>query len=148
LLEELLAFSHKRAKYSMVEIHTDFPENLPSLRASASELQQVFFNLVNNAIDAMDNQGGRLTISCRKNQQYIVIKLSDTGKGIPGANLERIFDPFFTTKPVGKGTGLGLSICYGIIEKMGGKIEVQSSVGEGTTFTVTLPLENDVSRQH
>jgi two-component system NtrC family sensor kinase len=129
----------------MVEIHTNFPQNLPSLKASASELQQVFFNLVNNAIDAMDNQGGRLTISCRKNQQYIVIKLSDTGKGIAEANLERIFDPFFTTKPVGKGTGLGLSICYGIIEKMGGKIEVQSSVGEGTTFTVTLPLKTDAS---
>jgi two-component system NtrC family sensor kinase len=145
LLEELVAFSHKRAKYSMVEIHTNFPQNLPSLKASASELQQVFFNLVNNAIDAMDNQGGRLTISCRKNQQYIVIKLSDTGKGIAEANLERIFDPFFTTKPVGKGTGLGLSICYGIIEKMGGKIEVQSSVGEGTTFTVTLPLKTDAS---
>lgn len=145
LLEELVAFSHKRAKYSMVEIHTDFPENLPCLKASASELQQVFFNLVNNAIDAMDNQGGRLTISCRKNQQYIVTKLSDTGKGIAEPNLERIFDPFFTTKPVGKGTGLGLSICYGIIEKMGGKIEVQSSVGEGTTFTVTLPLKTDAS---
>ena len=145
LLEELVAFSHKRAKYSMVEIHTDFPENLPSLKASASELQQVFFNLVNNAIDAMDNQGGRLTISCRKNQQYIVIKLSDTGKGIAEANLERIFDPFFTTKPVGKGTGLGLSICYGIIEKMGGKIEVQSSVGAGTTFSVALPFTTEAS---
>jgi two-component system NtrC family sensor kinase len=141
LLEELVAFSHKRAKYNMVEIHTDFPENLPSIKASASELQQVFFNLVNNAIDAIDNQGGTLTISCRKKQQYIIITLSDTGKGIAEANLERIFDPFFTTKPVGKGTGLGLSICFGIIEKMGGKIEVESSVGAGTTFTVTLPLK-------
>jgi two-component system NtrC family sensor kinase len=145
LLEELVAFSSKRAKYSMVEIHTDFPENLPSLKASASELQQVFFNLVNNAIDAMDNQGGRLTILCRKKQQFIIITLSDTGKGIAEANLERIFDPFFTTKPVGKGTGLGLSICYGIVEKMGGRIEVQSSVGAGTTFTVTLPLKTKAS---
>jgi two-component system NtrC family sensor kinase len=145
LLEELVAFSYKRAKYSMVEIHTDCPENLSSLKASASELQQVFFNLVNNAIDAMDNQGGRLTISCRKKQQFIIITLSDTGKGIAEANLERIFDPFFTTKPVGKGTGLGLSICYGIIEKMGGKIEVESSVGAGTTFTVTLPLKTEAN---
>jgi two-component system NtrC family sensor kinase len=129
----------------MVEIHTDFPENLPSLKASASELQQVFFNLVNNAIDSMNNQGGTLTILCRKKQQFIIITLSDTGKGIAEANLERIFDPFFTTKPVGKGTGLGLSICYGIVEKMGGRIEVQSSVGAGTTFTVTLPLKTKAS---
>ena len=70
-----------------------------------------------------------------------MVKVSDTGKGIPEANLDRLFDPFFTTKPVGKGTGLGLSICYGIIEKMGGKIEVESTVGAGTTFLVSIPIK-------
>jgi two-component system NtrC family sensor kinase len=72
----------------------------------------------------------------------LVIKVSDTGKGIPEANLDRIFDPFFTTKPVGKGTGLGLSICYGIIEKMEGTLEVESRVGKGTTFVVSIPLQS------
>ena len=72
--------------------------------------------------------------------------MSDTGKGIPEANLDRIFDPFFTTKPVGKGTGLGLSICYGIIEKMGGKLEVESTVGTGTTFSVSLPFQTRYRR--
>jgi two-component system NtrC family sensor kinase len=148
LLEELVALSSQRAKYGMVEIRTDIPENLPSIRVSLSEMQQVFFNLINNAIDAMENQGGTLTISCEQKDSFIVINVTDTGQGIPEANLDRIFDPFFTTKPVGKGTGLGLSICYGIIEKMGGKLEVESTVGKGTTFLISLPLQMDADRQH
>ena len=147
LLEELVALSSQRAKYGMVEIQTDFQEDLPSLRASTSELQQVFFNLINNAIDAMDPDGGTLRISSRQRENTLVIAVSDTGKGIPEANLDRIFDPFFTTKPVGKGTGLGLSICYGIIEKMGGKVEVNSTVGTGTIFSVFLPFQNESDRQ-
>lgn len=140
LLEELVALSGQRAKYSMVEIHTNLSDNLPSLKLSVTELQQVFFNLINNAIDAMDNGGGVLTISSERKENHLLISISDTGKGIPEANLDRLFDPFFTTKPVGKGTGLGLSICYGIIDKMGGKIEVESTVGVGTTFLVYIPF--------
>jgi two-component system NtrC family sensor kinase len=147
LLEEMVALSSQRAKYSMVEIRADFAPNLPSLRVSTSELQQVFFNLINNAIDAMEPDGGTLTISSHQRENYLVIAVSDTGKGIPEANLDRIFNPFFTTKPVGKGTGLGLSICYGIIEKMGGKLEVESTVGTGTTFSVSIPLQTDAGRQ-
>jgi two-component system NtrC family sensor kinase len=146
VIEEMVALSSQRTKYSLVQIRTEVEQNLPSIRASISELQQVFFNLINNAIDAMENQGGTLTISCKQQNSFIVIKISDTGKGIPEANLDRIFDPFFTTKPVGKGTGLGLSICYGIIEKMGGKIDVQSKVGSGTTFLIYLPLQSKASR--
>ena len=131
----------------MVEIRTDFAPNLPSLRVSTSELQQVFFNLINNAIDAMDHNGGTLTVSAQQREKYLVFTISDTGTGIPEANLDRIFDPFFTTKPVGKGTGLGLSICYGIIEKMGGKLEVESMVGKGTTFLISIPLQMDTERQ-
>jgi two-component system NtrC family sensor kinase len=147
LLQELVALSSQRAKYGMVEIETDFQENLPSLRASTSELQQVFFNLINNAIDAMGHDGGTLTISSHQRENDLIIAVSDTGEGIPEANLDRIFDPFFTTKPVGKGTGLGLSICYGIIEKMGGKLEVESAVGTGTTFSISLPFQTDNDRQ-
>jgi len=74
---------------------------------------------------------------------YIVMEVADNGPGIPGANLARIFDPFFTTKPVGKGTGLGLSICYGIIKKMGGDIEVRSTLDAGATFRVKMPIPKD-----
>jgi two-component system NtrC family sensor kinase len=148
LIEELVALSSQRAKYNSVEIRTDFQKNLPSIRMSASELQQVFFNMINNAIDAMDHDGGILTISTRQEANHLVITVSDTGEGIPEANLERIFDPFFTTKPVGKGTGLGLSICYGIVEKMSGKLEVESTLGKGTTFYITIPFQQDAGGTH
>ena len=141
LLEELIELSAQRAKYAMVKIKTDFGDNLPTLKVSATELQQVFFNLINNALDAMEKQGGDLNIYCHRENSSITIKVADTGGGIPKANLDRIFDPFFTTKPVGKGTGLGLSICYGIIEKMGGELGVESAVDKGTTFTISIPLK-------
>ncbi len=140
VLEELVALSAQRAKYALVTIQTHFEQNLPHLKLSLSELQQVFLNLINNSLDAMETKGGSLTIESRLEKDRIVVEVTDTGMGIPEANLNRIFDPFFTTKSVGKGTGLGLSICYGIIDKMGGKIEVRSTVGQGTTFTVHLPV--------
>jgi two-component system NtrC family sensor kinase len=140
LIEEMVALSAQRAKYSNVEIVTTLQRGLPSLQASVSEMQQVFLNLINNAIDAMEKRGGKIHISIRRENDNLVIRVADTGPGIPEANLERIFDPFFTTKPVGKGTGLGLSICYGIIAKMGGKIEVRSAIDVGTTFRIELPL--------
>jgi two-component system NtrC family sensor kinase len=140
LLEELVSLSAQRAKYSMVELKSDFDEELPNLKVSLSELQQVFLNLINNAIDAMEKKGGTLTLSTRLGQDAIVVELADTGCGIAAANLNRIFDPFFTTKPVGRGTGLGLSICFGIINKLGGKIDVESAVDVGTKFRIYLPL--------
>ena len=95
----------------------------------------------------MNHTGGTLTISSQQRENYLVFTVSDTGEGIPEANLDRIFDPFFTTKPVGKGTGLGLSICYGIIDKMGGKLEVESTLGKGTTFLISIPLQMNAERQ-
>jgi len=141
LIEELIAFSEQRAKYGNVTIDSDLQEDLPTIRVSQTELQQVLLNLINNALDAMEKEGGALKISSRLDGEFITVKVSDTGPGIPGANLARIFDPFFTTKPVGKGTGLGLSICYGIIKKLGGDIEVRSTVGAGTAFLVKIPLK-------
>jgi len=141
LIEELVSLSAQRAKYSNVKIETKMQPGLPSIPASQTELQQVFLNLINNALDAMEKTGGALQISSRKEGEYVVIDVADDGPGIPQANLSRVFDPFFTTKPVGKGTGLGLSICYGIIKKMGGDIEVDSVVHERTCFTVRLPLK-------
>jgi two-component system NtrC family sensor kinase len=122
-------------------------DGLPRIRASASEMQQVLLNLLNNAMDAMDKkQGGKITISTRFADGMVVFDVADTGMGIPEANLQRIFDPFFTTKPVGKGTGLGLSICYGIIRKMGGKITVNSAVGQGTCFHIHVPVSEQKGR--
>jgi len=141
LIGELVELSAQRARYARVTINTRLEQNLPYVKGSQSELQQVFLNLINNALDAMEKEGGALLIQTNRQGDHVVIELSDTGPGIPEANLKRIFDPFFTTKPVGKGTGLGLSICYGIIKKMGGEIRVASSLGKGTTFTVILPTE-------
>ena len=141
LIEDAIELSAQRAKYSNVAIHTHLEKSLPFIPASESEMQQVFLNLINNALDVMDNKGGAIDISSRLEGDNIVIKLADTGPGIPRENLAKIFDPFFTTKPVGKGTGLGLSICYGIIKKMGGEISVESSIDGGTTFGIRIPLQ-------
>jgi two-component system, NtrC family, sensor kinase len=143
LLEDLVAISSQRAKFGLVEIITELQEDLPLIQASLSELQQVFLNLINNALDAMERKGGKLTISTRVEEGFVVAAVADTGTGIPAPYLNRIFDPFFTTKAVGKGAGLGLSICYGIINKMGGRIHVESAVDIGTTFSVFLPLPTD-----
>jgi two-component system NtrC family sensor kinase len=138
--QEIIAVSTQRAKYAQVIIQTHFSPDLPKIQASPTEMQQVLLNVVNNALDAMEKSGGTLSLSTRKQDSAILIEIADTGAGIPPADLARIFEPFFTTKPVGKGTGLGLSICYGIIKKMGGEIEVKSTVGAGTTFTIRMPI--------
>jgi two-component system NtrC family sensor kinase len=143
LVEETAAVSAQRAKYANVEMHTVFEPELPMIRASLSELQQVLLNLINNALDAMWPNGGTLEIAVRHFGGDLWIHVKDTGPGIPEPNLERIFDPFFTTKPVGKGTGLGLSICYGIVTRMGGEIDAQSEIGAGTEFRIRLPLERE-----
>jgi len=140
LIDEVVALSEQRVKYSNVKLTLNLAQHLPEVHVSPSEFEQVLLNLVNNALDAMTPEGGTLEITTRVDGGHLVVDVADTGQGIPKANLARIFDPFFTTKPVGKGTGLGLSICYGIIKKMEGEISVNSAVGLGTTFHVRLPL--------
>ncbi len=140
MLEDIISLSAQRAKYSNVAIKINMADDLPEIMASASEMQQVFLNLINNALDAMDKNGGEIRITAQKKDNALQISLADDGPGIPKANLARIFDPFFTTKMVGRGTGLGLSICYGIINKMGGRIDVQSVLDMGTTFTISIPI--------
>ncbi len=131
----------QRAKYANIEIETRLSPQLPAVLGSETEMHQVLLNLVNNALYAMEKEGGQLTVSSVLQNGQIVISVGDTGPGIPRAIVDRIFDPFFTTKPVGQGTGLGLSICYGIVKKMGGEIEVVSEIGKGSTFRVRLPVE-------
>jgi two-component system NtrC family sensor kinase len=141
LIGEAIGLAEQSAKYSKVVINTNLEENLPFIQASQTEMQQVFLNLINNAVDAMDSKGGgTIDITSRLEEENILINFADNGPGIHRNNLARIFDPFFTTKPVGKGTGLGLSICYGIIKKMGGEIDVKSVIDEGTTFSIRIPI--------
>jgi two-component system, NtrC family, sensor kinase len=96
-----------------------------------------------NALDAMPD-GGVLAISARQTGVQVLVEISDTGVGIPPENITKIFEPFFTTKEVGRGTGLGLAVCYGILTEHGGSLDVQSTVGAGTTFTITLPAANQL----
>jgi two-component system NtrC family sensor kinase len=141
VVDEVIGLTSQKTRYANVKIETKLSQNLPRIQASPSEVQQVLLNLVNNAIDAIERPGGTVTVITRSKGNEIFLEVHDTGKGIPEANLARIFDPFFTTKPVGQGTGLGLSICYGIVEKMGGKITVESEIEKGTAFTVIFPQE-------
>jgi two-component system, NtrC family, sensor kinase len=147
LIEETVSLSSQKSRYASVEIHTNLDPDLPDIQASATEMQQVLMNIINNAIDAMEKKGGRLDISTEEKDNWITIVLQDNGPGIPESNLNRIFDPFFTTKPVGKGTGLGLSICYGIVQKMGGRIDVESGVDLGSKFSIVLPVNNSTEEE-
>src|SRR5208283_2038305 len=140
LIQDVIGLSLQRAVYANVRIETNLASDLPEVEASPSELQQVFLNMINNSLDAMDSKGGIVKITSTVSGKHVVVDVADTGEGIPRANLQRIFDPFFTTKPVGKGTGLGLSICYGIMKKMGGDLTVNSDVGLGTTFHIHIPV--------
>ena len=143
MVQEMITLVDQKTRYASVQIETQLGTGLPPVWASAAELQQVLLNLLNNSVDAMDSSGGNIHISTQLNDDQIVLKIADNGIGIAEANLARIFDPFYTTKPVGQGTGLGLSICYGIIKKLGGDIQVQSTKGKGTTFSVLLPVSKD-----
>lgn len=118
--------------------------DLPPVNCYAGQLNQVWMNVLVNAAQAVSDQG-EVTISTRLDGNSVAVAISDTGSGIPEAELSRIFDPFFTTKPVGEGTGLGLSISYGIVERHGGTIAVVSEVGTGTTFTVRIPIRSTES---
>jgi two-component system NtrC family sensor kinase len=139
IVDEVIGLTSQKTRYANVHIEIELSPHLPTIQASPSELQQVLLNLVNNAIDAIERPGGTVTVATRAEGDGVILEVRDTGKGIPEANLGRIFDPFFTTKPVGQGTGLGLPICYGIVEKMGGTISVESEIEKGTTFTVFIP---------
>jgi len=127
--------------FAQVQIVQNFSPDLPHIQADPFQLVQVFMNLLNNSTEAMP-EGGTVTIETRRadRQQAVEIVVTDTGSGIPEENLGKLFNPFFTTKPLGKGTGLGLSIVYGIVKMHRGQIFVESQLGKGATFTITLPV--------
>ncbi|HLF85485.1 MAG TPA: ATP-binding protein, partial [Nitrospiria bacterium] len=124
---------------SNIAIKAEYTEGLPDILVDVSQIEQVLLNIINNSMDAMPD-GGTLTVKSFLAGVYLAVSVSDTGRGIEAETLSRIFEPFFTTKDKVSGAGLGLSVSLGIIERHGGKIDVESSVGEGTTFTIRLPL--------
>lgn len=145
IIEDTIMLVKGQAKVIHVDIKTDCPPGLPLVAVDTDEIKQVFVNLINNAFFAMPS-GGTLTIRCGAEDEgtgppHIVVSLSDTGHGIPEDHLDKIFDPFFTTRSDGGGTGLGLSISYMVVQNHGGRIEVESAVGEGSTFRVVLPAQ-------
>jgi len=138
LLYDVLSLLDHQLEKSNIKLRREFAEELPQVRGNENRLQQVFFNLVLNARDAMP-AGGWLTLETRADDDTVIIEVKDTGTGIRKEDIKRIYDPFFTTKGIGRGTGLGLSVSYGIVQEHGGAIFVESTPGQGTTFQVALP---------
>lgn len=142
LVLECVGLTRKQAAFKDVVIESHIPEDLPKVFADGDQIQQALINLILNGIEATE-PGGKITLTLQRSQTegFIEIIVSDNGKGIPEENLDRIFEPFFTTKETG--TGLGMAITHGLIEQHGGTIKVVSKVGQGTTFTITLPVHVD-----
>ena len=133
--------SHQK-RTSAVEFQLEIADDLAHVSGDPGQLQQALIALATNALDAMSESGGVLTLSARNEGDKVMLEVSDTGIGIAPENLTKIFEPFFTTKEIGRGTGLGLAVCYGILTEHGGTLNVQSTLGTGTTFTITLPAVN------
>jgi len=142
VITETLSFLENEAMYRNITIHKDLSPDIPDIQSDGAQLQQVFLNILNNAIDAVDKDGDIwIKTKLKEGGNSVLIEISDSGPGIPEGIIDRIFDPFVTTKPVGKGTGLGLSITYNIVEKLGGKIYARNREnGHGAVFTVELPV--------
>jgi two-component system, NtrC family, sensor kinase len=139
ILEKVLSgFKERFLMLADISVERDLDRTLPDILVDPNQLQQVLFNLVNNAGDAISG-AGKITVTTAQDDEKVRITVADNGVGMNSAQLKKIFDPFYTTKEVGRGTGLGLSVSIGIVESMGGTIEVQSMPGIGSAFTVVLP---------
>jgi two-component system NtrC family sensor kinase len=142
IVEDALFLVKHHDRFKRIELIRQFADELPRIHANREQLIQVFLGLMLNSIDAMEGTGV-LTVTTKSTDDDadgIVVVFEDTGMGIPRDDLPKIFEPFFTTKQPGRGTGLGLSICYGIVQQHGGVIRADSVLGQGSTFTVHLPV--------
>jgi len=137
--DTVMFMEHHLTRFKNVEISVEKKPDLPMVYVDKIHVQQTVVNIIMNAAQAMP-EGGRIRIKTGLNDQYVFIAISDTGVGIKEENLDRIFEPFFTTKEKEQGTGLGLSLCKRLIEANAGKIEVESKIGQGTTFTIMIPI--------
>jgi two-component system NtrC family sensor kinase len=140
-VKEVVEFLEKEMFYRNIRLEMNLQPGLPKVETDKGQLQQVFLNIINNAIDAVE-EGGLITISSGvKDEKTVRLSIRDNGSGIPREKLKYIFEPFYTTKEKGKGTGLGLSISFGIVQRLGGTILVESEIGKGTTFFVEIPVK-------
>ena len=142
VLERALDLAAFSAEPKGVQIEKELSSSLPPVMADFGQLQQVYINLIMNALQAMP-EGGKLTLRTSADDNQLKIEVQDTGQGISKENMRKLFTPFFTTKEKGKGVGLGLAVAYGIIQRHHGRMEVQSKEGEGTTFTIYLPRHHE-----
>lgn len=147
VLEQVLSMVGHQAQLQNVEVVKEFDATVPRVMADFDQLQQVFTNLMLNAIQAM-SEGGTLTLRTAAENSKVQIEVQDTGCGIPREHLNKLGTPFFTTKEKGKGVGLGVAVVFGIVERHNGKVTVQSEVGRGTTFTVLLGAHDDEESQN
>ena len=139
VLNETITFLDSYAKTNDIIIEKDLMPDLPIIASDRAELQQVFLNLLTNAVDAI-GKDGKVFLTSRRIDSEIEVSVRDNGPGVPKEYQSRVFEPFFTTKQSGKGTGLGLSVTYTIVRNMGGTIVLDSEEGNGSTFTVRLPI--------
>ena len=140
LISDVLIFHNKEAEYRDIKVYVEVPGDIPEIETDQGKLQQILLNLVNNAFQAMDSGCHLDILVSLDGPDRVNISISDNGCGMPEEDLPKIFEPFFTTKEKGTGTGLGLTITYGLVQKLGGKISVESKKNEGTTFVITLPI--------
>jgi len=144
IVREVVDFLAKEASYSQIRIDFDLDENICKIVSDRGQLQQIFLNITNNAIDAIGSDGQITLCSSQVDQDTIQVKITDDGSGMSPEVQRHIFDPFFTTKETGKGTGLGMSITYGLVKKLSGTINVISKIGKGTTFEINLPVTQNI----
>mgnify|MGYP000042997671 CR=1 FL=1 len=141
IIREVLQFLDNSIRYNKIQLELHLDDKLPLTTSDRLQLQQIFLNIINNAIDAI-GKSGLIQIRSKGSENDVQVTIEDNGPGISEEVLPNIFEPFYTTKETGKGTGLGLSITYGLVKKLGGDIAVRSRLGQGTLFTITIPLRN------
>jgi two-component system NtrC family sensor kinase len=140
VVEAVLAMKEVEFKVSNIHVERDYEPGLPKILLNPNQIEQVLLNLLNNARDAMRQRQGVIVLRARRTGGEVHLAVEDNGCGMSEEQLEKVFFPFFTTKEVGKGTGLGLSISYGIMKSHGGRIDVESRIGHGSTFTIVFPV--------
>jgi len=143
ILRQIMGFMDKEVEQRRIRVTMDFARDIPEFMGERGNLQQIFLNLINNAFAAMADGGQLDILVAYRHGETIEVTVSDDGHGIPEEDIKRIFEPFFSTRAQNVGTGLGLSITYGLVTEMGGNITVDSRVGQGTRFTVTVPVKHD-----
>jgi two-component system NtrC family sensor kinase len=146
LARQTATFLENETRHRDIEVVFALDSELPLITTDANQVQQIILNLLENAIDAVGEQG-KITLASRVDGPYVVMDVRDTGSGIAPEYLPKVFDPFFTTKATGEGTGLGLSIIYSTLNKLGGRITVESAPGQGSVFTFYLPISGVVPNQ-